>query len=57
MEKIKNINKIESEELKKSLIDWNENVSRITINDDGMYIMDLIPMPGFSGATLTNMDE
>ena len=55
MTKIKNIDNIKSEDTKQFLIEWNERVSRVTITDDGLYMLDLIPLPPlppFSGATL-----
>lgn len=52
MKELKNIDKIKDDELKQSLIYWHNNISDVTINDDGLYMFDLIQESAFSEAKL-----
>jgi hypothetical protein len=51
MENIKNFDKLKTEEDRESVRTWSK-ITTITINDDGIYMLDLIPYPGFSDAKL-----
>lgn len=48
---IKNWDKLKSDGDREAVLDWSK-ITTVTINDDGLYIMDLISMPPFKEAKL-----
>ena len=56
MNKIKNFNKLKTQLERKTVLAWSK-ITTVTINDDGIYVLDLIYPPSFSGATLTTKIE
>ena len=46
---LENLDKV-PEGLRDSVIDWSK-ITTVTINDDGLFMLDIKPDPGFSGAT------
>jgi len=53
MENIKNFDKLKTEEDSEFVRTWSK-ITTITINDDGFYMLDIIPEPGFSDAKIKN---
>jgi len=49
-EEIKNWDKV-PEDLKDT-VRWWSKITTVTINDDGLFMLDLIPYPGFSEAVI-----
>ena len=56
MENIKNFDKLKSEYDKDFVKNWSK-ITTITINDDGRFMIDLIPEPGFSEAKLKKIGD
>lgn len=56
MENIKNFDKLKTEEDKKFVRTWSK-ITTVTINNDGFYMLDMIPDPGFSDAKMLTKDE
>lgn len=49
--KIKNFDKLKTEEERKIVLYWSE-LTNVTINDDGLFIVDSITTPGFKDAKI-----
>jgi len=56
MENIKNFDKLKTEEDKEFVRTWSK-ITTVTINNDGFYMLDMIPDPGFSDAKMLTKDE
>ena len=53
MNNIKNFDKLKTEEDRKFVETWSKTTT-VTINDDGFYMLDIIPYPGFSDAKMVD---
>ena len=51
MKNIKNFDKLKTEEDRKFVETWSK-ITTVTINSDGLYMLDMIPHPGFSEAKM-----
>lgn len=51
---IKNWDKLKTDSERESVMFWSK-ITTVTINDDGCYMMDMIPEPGFKEAKLENI--
>lgn len=51
MENIKNFDKLKTEEDREFVKTWSK-ITTVTINSDGLYMLDMIPDPGFSDAKM-----
>jgi len=55
-DKIKNWDKLKSVEEKKILIFWSK-ITTVTINDDGIWMLDMIPFPATPNAHMFKIKE
>lgn len=53
MKNIKNFDKLKTEEDRKFVETWSK-ITTVTINNDGLYILDIIPYPGVSDAKMVD---
>jgi hypothetical protein len=51
MGNIKNFDKLKTEEDREFVKTWSK-ITTVTINNDGLYMLDMIPYPGFSDAKM-----
>ena len=56
-ENLENWDKVKSEYTKEGIRSAIKCGHWVTINDDGLYMIDLIPDPGFSGAYMIVKEE
>ena len=53
MSNIKNFDKLKTEEDRKFVETWSK-ITTVTINNDGLYMLDIIPYPGFLDAKMVD---